>query len=412
MQKYDVAILGAGLGGLTAAALLSSQNKKTIVIEQGASLGNAVGVVEKDGFVFSTGPALSYGFEQGGLFRELSASLGIKQSVSVHTPCYQVALPDHRLTVYANAAETLEEIRREFRREIDRVARFYQDIEGLAKKMADNRVVAFLSRHRSSAGYFSRYGLSKELIAFFDIQSRFFFQKPVTDLSVATLTTLCCTPPLHLDGGFKKFGDELYRIVLQHGGEVLYNESSPSISFHAHGTIGIETGKGMLEAGTVLFNTLPRQRKPMLFVGLLEEVVPLGMSADVLYLPEYSRPQEFMVLSLDCQENSSSVLEGAKALTVSFASYSDTPGEKQARMEQLSTLIPFLSDFIFFADEHDAGAGHAMVPENKAFQPAHARDASSLFYRTATKNAFVLRDTPENPLQAVATVRRNIAKLN
>jgi hypothetical protein len=412
MLKYDVAVMGAGLGGLAAAALLSCKNKKTIVIEQGTSLSAACGVVEKDGFTFSLGPALSYGFERGGELQELSSLLGIEQKVSVPSPCYQVALPDHRITVYADPAETLEELRREFSREIDAIAQFYRDLEALAQKREKSSVSAYLLRHRSAAGVLRKYGFSRELTAFLDVQSLFFFQKPAVYLPLTSLVTLCCTPPFRLDDGFRKFGDQLYRIILQHGGEVRYNECSPALAFCDHGAVEIETGQGMVKVDTILLNTLPRQHKSILLVGVLEEVIPQGMSSDVLFLPDYSRPLDFMALSLDPQGSDAIRLEGTKALTVSFPSHQNAPADKQLRLEQLGSLIPFLNDFMFFAEEYRHGAGHAVSPPHNAMKPHRPQEGATPFYRTSTKNVFVLRDTPETPLQAVATVQRNIAKLN
>lgn len=40
-QRYDVIVIGAGLGGLTAAALLARAGRKTLVIERNASVGGA-----------------------------------------------------------------------------------------------------------------------------------------------------------------------------------------------------------------------------------------------------------------------------------------------------------------------------------------------------------------------------------
>ena len=48
MSKYDVAVVGAGLGGLAVAALLSEKRKRIIVIEHGGSLDRAVGTYTRD----------------------------------------------------------------------------------------------------------------------------------------------------------------------------------------------------------------------------------------------------------------------------------------------------------------------------------------------------------------------------
>jgi hypothetical protein len=411
VPKYDVAIIGAGLGGLTAAALLSSWKKKTIVIEQSASLSDALGVVEKDGFIFSAGPSLSYGFEHGGALQELSAGLGIRQNTTVPAPCYQVALPDRRITVFTEHDETLEELRREFPEEINTVAKFYYDLDKTAKQIAKNRVIAALTKWRSAKGFIGKYRFSRALAAFFDVQSLYFFQRPAADLPLATLITLCNTPPRRLHGGFRKFGDQLYGVVLQHGGEVRYNEPSPEFSFPGNGVIGIKTAQGMAEADTVLLNALSPRRRSMLFAGLREDVVPVGMSHDVLFLPDYSRPQDFVALSLNDKEDDAVAPKGMRALSVSFAGQQNMHAGKQVLIEQLNGLIPFLNDFMVFSEEPKSGDGHTVVPVDLSMKPYRRREETSLLSRTSQRNVFVLQDAQEAPLQMISDVQWFVDKI-
>ena len=411
MPKYDVAIIGAGLGGLTAAALLSSRKKKTIVIEQSASLSDALGVVEKDGFIFSNGPSLSYGFEHCGALQEFSAGLGIRQNTTVPAPCYQVALPDRRITVFTEHDETLEELRREFPEEINTVAKFYYDLDKTAKQIAKNRVIAALTKWRSAKGFIGKYRFSRALAAFFDVQSFYFFQRPAADLSLATLITLCNTPPRRIHGGFRKFGDQLYGVVLQHGGEVRYNEPSPEFSFPGTGVINIKTAQGMAEADMVLLNALPHRRRSMLFAGLREDVVPVGMSHDVLFVPDYSRPQDFVALSLNAKEDDAVAPRGMRALSVSFEEQQNMYADKQVLIEQLNGLMPFLNDFMVFSEEPKSGDGHAVVPVDLSMKPYRRREGTSLLNRTSQRNVFVLQDAQEAPLRMISDVRRFVDKV-
>src|SRR3954463_7910886 len=56
MAKVDV--VGAGLGGLAAAARLTALGHEVTVCEQAAVVGGKLGVLARDGFVFDTGPSL------------------------------------------------------------------------------------------------------------------------------------------------------------------------------------------------------------------------------------------------------------------------------------------------------------------------------------------------------------------
>lgn len=412
MPKYDVAIIGAGLGGLAVAALLSGKNKKAIVIERSPSLSDALGAVEKNGFIFSTIPSLSFGFETGGVLQNFATHLGIVPHVAVPSPCYQVALPDHRITVFAEHEATLAELRREFPKEIDALTAFYHAVEKLSFQTRENRVRAYLARLTSAAGFMAKFQFSAQVSAFFDIQARYFFQKPVDELSLETFLTLCNTPPRRLQGGFKRLAEQLCTVILQHGGEIRYNEPSSELLLKDTRLNGVKTSRDIIDASTVLLNTLPARTGATLFVALLDDVVPLGMSTDVLFLPAYDRADEYAMLSMDAREDNAIELAGSRALTVSFAPQKDAVASKEARMEQVSRLIPFLPDFVFFSEDYEQGAGHAILPTGVVAKPLRSGKGGPLFQRTSSRNLFVLENRLESPLQVIAAARRFVEKMD
>ncbi|SEH85803.1 phytoene desaturase [Mycolicibacterium rutilum] len=53
-----VVVIGAGLGGLAAAARLGAAGHRVTVFESAGTVGGKLGVIERDGFTFDTGPSL------------------------------------------------------------------------------------------------------------------------------------------------------------------------------------------------------------------------------------------------------------------------------------------------------------------------------------------------------------------
>jgi phytoene desaturase len=78
MKDYDVIVIGAGNGGITAGALLARQGRKVLVLEQSERVGGCCSTFEKDGYHFDVGASIvevirgiELAFEQlGTTFRE------------------------------------------------------------------------------------------------------------------------------------------------------------------------------------------------------------------------------------------------------------------------------------------------------------------------------------------------------
>ena len=62
VDQFDVVVVGAGLGGLTAGALLAHNGKKVLVCEAHDAPGGACHTWEREGFHFESGPSLYSGF--------------------------------------------------------------------------------------------------------------------------------------------------------------------------------------------------------------------------------------------------------------------------------------------------------------------------------------------------------------
>lgn len=74
-REYNVIVVGAGVGGLCAAALLSNWGYKTLVVESADRLGGRCSTVEIDGYKLSTG---AVALHRGGVFEQIYREVGAK----------------------------------------------------------------------------------------------------------------------------------------------------------------------------------------------------------------------------------------------------------------------------------------------------------------------------------------------
>lgn len=78
-------VIGAGIGGLTAAALLAQAGYETLVLEQAQIPGGCASTFQRRGFTFDVGATQVAGLEPGGIHHRIFAQLGIELPPA--TPC-------------------------------------------------------------------------------------------------------------------------------------------------------------------------------------------------------------------------------------------------------------------------------------------------------------------------------------
>ncbi len=108
----DVAIIGAGIAGMSTAARLQAQGFSTIVFEAHGQPGGCAGFYRRKGFSFDVGATTLVDFEPGGVGSELLESIGMPPVAGEALPGYVAWLPDRVVTLHRDSnAWAIERIR-------------------------------------------------------------------------------------------------------------------------------------------------------------------------------------------------------------------------------------------------------------------------------------------------------------
>jgi phytoene dehydrogenase-like protein len=75
---YDVVVVGAGIGGLTVAALLSARGLSTCLLERQSQVGGCIGRVEFSGYDFEPGMGLYTSFGAGRIYEQIFFQLPVE----------------------------------------------------------------------------------------------------------------------------------------------------------------------------------------------------------------------------------------------------------------------------------------------------------------------------------------------
>ncbi|MGC8928216.1 MAG: phytoene desaturase family protein [Myxococcota bacterium] len=191
-NKYDVVVIGGGIGGLVSATILARSGLSVAILEKNRSLGGVLGSFEAEGALFDSFATYIYGAgytEPMNFLRKTLGELGVNPQLLPIEPPMAIYTPDKRITIYRDKKEYLRELYEyfpSFKREINE---FYNELEELYEILLDIPYyrpmgrftvlkTALLHPHLSEKlilhsfntlnGLYKKYGFSDELRSIFD----------------------------------------------------------------------------------------------------------------------------------------------------------------------------------------------------------------------------------------------------
>ena len=115
-ERCDVAVIGAGLGGLGAACYLAAEGKRVLVLEHHTVPGGYAHDFTRKGFTFEVALHAMDGVGPGGWVYPVLRDLGVLDRVAFHRldPFYTASFPEHEVTAHADPAAYEAELVRLF----------------------------------------------------------------------------------------------------------------------------------------------------------------------------------------------------------------------------------------------------------------------------------------------------------
>jgi len=114
-DAYDAIVVGSGIGGLTAAALIAQSGRSVLVVERHDRVGGYAHSFRRGNYLFDSAVHLIGGcepsaYEGGGLIHELLTELGVRDRCQFERidPCYAADFPKLAATAPGNLDEFIE----------------------------------------------------------------------------------------------------------------------------------------------------------------------------------------------------------------------------------------------------------------------------------------------------------------
>jgi phytoene dehydrogenase-like protein len=244
-MTYDVVVVGAGIGGLTAAALLAKRGLDVCVLERQSQVGGCIARVEFGGFDFEPGMGIYPAWGPNGIYERLFAELAVAiPKAEANYSDYLVRLPnDCDIRLKHNDADFFAELHLAFPECADAAIEFYDHVNTLNRE-ADKGLRSFPNQNvaTSTALAFAE-KTSNRFQRFIDSQLRAFLNTPIDRCSFAAASQALSLPRNRLysiEGGISTLAERLAESIKSAGGVVRLNSPVLRLVFSDSGeAIGV-----------------------------------------------------------------------------------------------------------------------------------------------------------------------------
>lgn len=347
--QSDAVVVGAGLGGLSAAGHLAARGRRVVVVEHHSVPGGYAHEFKRRRFRFEVALHAMDGVGPGGWMNGPLRDLGVLDRVEFERldPFYTTRFPDHEITAWAELPDYAEELKRNFPDQADGIDDLFAAIKRVGHDMGrytkDRRDGArpnpmeMMERYPDMAAAFA-----SPWSAFLDR----YVDDPRLAAVVSTLWGYLGLPPskvsaglfalvilsYHLTGawyprgGSQAMSRAMAAAIVDRGGEIRYRNDVTNIEMDGDRVVAVETHRGLrIETDVVVSNASPLDTVEMAgrehfddgFLAGFDRDVPavsnlvvyLGLDRD-LVAEGWDHHEYFVAESYDLEEDYQAMLAG------------------------------------------------------------------------------------------------------
>jgi len=190
--KYDVIIIGAGIGGLTCASYLAKAGFDVLICEQHNKPGGYVTSFNRKGFIFDSGPK-SIG--SNGVVFPILSELGLYDRIKFIKPSIQVITPDTRFKI-ESLTQIKENLNVSFPEARSQINGYFEELEGLINIFGEVFKPNELSDFFDMDTPFRNMKLAKTMLLYQNTNSLDLINKHVSDDRLRQILLLILTYPI------------------------------------------------------------------------------------------------------------------------------------------------------------------------------------------------------------------------
>ncbi len=269
-EHWEVVIIGAGAGGLSAGATLSQKGVKPLILEQHDKPGGYMTAFERGDYRFEGSLHMMDGLDEGGLTRKLFKRLDILDRVQIvkFDPLYRSVHPDFTLDIPADLNAYLALLKKQFPHEAEGIDQLFEvlinmgnDINGLNDLMNQPPLLRWLkyplvpvlyrdffsNRNATLDEFIEKYISDPKTISVILQIATFMGVAPSRSpaiLSAVMIESYHRHGTFHFIGGSQAVSNALAEVIRENGGEVRLNTRVEKILIQNGKAVGVRTKAG------------------------------------------------------------------------------------------------------------------------------------------------------------------------
>jgi len=148
-NKYDVIIIGAGIGGLVCGCYLAKAGMKVLIVEKNDRVGGCCVSFKRKNFKFDAGAHIIGSCGKNQILGNILKQLNLKIDLIKFDPTDRINFPGHRIDVAENKDDFMSFLKKEFHTESCNIDKFF----GLVSEAQNNLVAANLFKKYKHTTY-------------------------------------------------------------------------------------------------------------------------------------------------------------------------------------------------------------------------------------------------------------------
>jgi prolycopene isomerase len=139
LGKYDVIIIGAGIGGLVCGALLAKKGLRVLILEKNSKPGGYCSSFKRDDFIFDACVHSISGCGENGILSEILKEIGIKDRIKFYSidPYDKVIFPDISISIPQDIEEYIQKLCGMFPEESVAICDYFKELAAIFRNMVE-----------------------------------------------------------------------------------------------------------------------------------------------------------------------------------------------------------------------------------------------------------------------------------